>query len=110
MKKECQMQTAIDYEKYSNMNIRQLTNSLLSAEKQEQKIKEQMQQKQELISFLKAKIKESLDKPKQNFIPLEQTESYKEFQKMKAEMSEQEIKKLKAEVEKEINMDYGDEV
>ena len=54
----------IAYEKYTNMSRRQLLNSLLAAEKQEQKIKAQMQEKQELIKFLKVKIKESLDAPK----------------------------------------------
>ncbi|MCH5312861.1 MAG: hypothetical protein J1E28_00460 [Helicobacter sp.] len=104
----------INYEKYANMTQRQILNSLINAEKQEEKIKKQMQEKllekQELIKFLKAKMRESLDKPKQNFIPLHQTESYKQFQEMKTQMTKQELKELEAKVEKEINTDYNDEL
>ena len=104
----------IDYKKYSNMNERQLLNSLLNARKKEQKIKAEAEKKinetKELIQFLKAKVKESLDKPKQNFEPLKQTESYKQFQKMKAQMTEQEKQELEAELQKEMNRDYSYEL
>ena len=104
----------IDYKKYSNMNERQLLNSLLNARKKEQKIKAEAEKKinetKKLIQFLKAKVKESLDKPKQNFEPLKQTESYKQFQKMKAQMTEQEKQELEAEVQKEMNRDYSYEL
>ena len=49
------MNTQIDYTKYENMNRRQLLNSLLSAEKKEQKIKESLSETNELIKFLKFK-------------------------------------------------------
>lgn len=59
---------AIDYAKYSNMNERQLLNSLLNAEKKEAKLKAELQQKlkdsKELIKFLKAKLNEKLNKEK----------------------------------------------
>ena len=104
----------IDYKKYSNMNERQLLNSLLNARKKEQKIKAEAEKKinetKRLIQFLKAKVKESLDKPKQNFEPLKQTESYKQFQKMKAQMTEQEKQELEAELQKEMNRDYSYEL
>ena len=46
---------AINYDKYLNMNERQLLNSLLNAEKKETKIKTILQEDSDLISFLKAK-------------------------------------------------------
>ena len=62
------MNTKINYEKYSNMTKRQLLNSLLNAEKKEAKIKADLQEKikanSDLISFLKAKLKERIDTPK----------------------------------------------
>ena len=105
---------AIDYKKYSNMTKRQLLNSLLNARKKNKKIKAEADKKinetKKLIQFLKAKVKESLDKPKQNFEPLKQTESYKQFQKMKAQMTEQEKQELEAELQKEMNRDYSYEL
>lgn len=104
----------INYEKYSNMTQRQILNSLINAQKQEQKIKKQMQEKllekQELIKFLKAKIKESLDKPKYNFVPYRQSEAFKiGREREKARTAEEQIK-LTEEVKKEINMDYNNEL
>jgi len=105
--------TTIDYEKYNNMNERQLYNSLLNARKKEQKIKAEADKKinemKELIKFLTAKVKENLDKPKQSFEPLKQTECYKQFQEMKTQMTEQEKQELETEVQKEMNRDYGNE-
>ena len=102
------MQTAIDYEKYSNMNIRQLTNSLLSAEKQEQKIKEQMQQKQELISFLKTKIKESLDKPSYKFLTEEEAGLDKIALEVEKQIPKEEQERLEAELQDEIHRKYDE--
>lgn len=106
--------TTIDYEKYSNMSQRQLLNSLLNAEKQERKIKLQMQeklaQKQKLIKFLKTKMKESLDKPKYEFIPYTQSESYKIAKAREANRTPQEQKTLEQEVNDLINKDYDDEL
>ena len=83
-------------------------------EKKNKKIKAEADKKinetKKLIQFLKAKVKESLDKPKQNFEPLKQTESYKQFQKMKAQMTEQEKQELEAELQKEMNRDYSYEL
>ena len=71
--------TAINYEKYSNMNRRQLINSLISAEKKEQKIKASLSENSELIKFLKSKLKESLDSPK--YYTLETSPAIKKIDK-----------------------------
>jgi len=107
------MQT-IDYAKYSNMSERQLLNSLLNAEKREQKLKADLQEKikatSDLISFLKTKLKEQIDKPRYNFIAYEKSESHKLAQEYKATLSEQERQELYAELKAEINESYGDEL
>lgn len=94
------------------MNIRQLTNSLVNAEKQEQKIKEQIQEKlfekQELIKFLKAKIKESLDKPKYEFLTREQAGLDKIALEVKNQIPKEEQERLKAEAEAEANKEYNE--
>ncbi|MCR2101546.1 hypothetical protein [Campylobacter upsaliensis] len=106
------MQTAIDYEKYSNMNIRQLTNSLLNAEKKEQKIKAEMFQKlndtEELIKFLKAKIKENLDKPKNEFFTREQAGLNKIALEVQKQISKEEQECLEAELRDEIQRKYDE--
>ncbi len=93
----------IDYEKYNNMTQRQLLNSLINAEKKEQKIKDDMTKKlndtQELIKFLKAKMKESLDKPK--YYTLETSPAMKEFRQWRNE-NPQEAKQIEAELEAEM--------
>lgn len=101
---------AINYEKYSNMNERQLLNSLLNAEKKETKIKTDLQENSNLISFLKAKLKEKIDRPKHNFIPYEQSQSYKLAREYESTLSETKKAELMAELEADINKDYGDEL
>lgn len=104
----------INYEKYSNMSRRQLLNSLLNAEKKEQKIKEEakikLHQTKELIKFLKAKMKESLNKPKHNFVPYAQSEAFKIGREREKARTPKEQAKLTQEVQKLVNMDYGDEL
>ena len=97
---------AINYEKYSNMNERQLLNSLLNAEKKETNL----QENSNLISFLKAKLKEKIDHPKHNFIPYEQSQSYKLAREYESTLSETKKAELMAELEADINKDYGDEL
>lgn len=108
------MAVVIDYSKYANMNEKQLLNSLLSEEKKQAKIKADLQEKldisTELIKFLKAKLKESIDRPRYDFIPLEQTQSFKNYNERLATMSESQKAQLIAEVENEINRDYSDEL
>lgn len=105
------MQT-INYAKYSNMSERQLLNSLLNAEKKEAKLKADLQEKikntNELINFLRTKLKEKIDKPRYDFIALEQTQGFKNYTKRLAQMSEIERDELKAEVEADINRDYNE--
>lgn len=103
------MQT-IDYEKYSNMNQKQLLNSLINAEKQEQKIKKQMQEKQKLIYFLKTKMKESLDTSKNEFFTQEQAGLDKIALEVQNQISIKEQEQLRKEVQEEINRDYSDEL
>lgn len=107
------MQT-IDYAKYSNMNERQLLNSLLNAEKKEAKLKADLQEKikatSELISFLKTKLKESIDKPKYNFIDYKKSESHKLAKEYQANLTEQQRADLYAEVKAEVEASYGDEL
>lgn len=102
----------INYEKYSNMTQRQILNSLINAQKQEQKIKKQMQEKllekQELIKFLKAKIKESLDKPKYEFLTLEQAGLDKIALEVEKQISKEEQERLKKEVQEETNRNYDE--
>lgn len=102
--------TAINYEKYSNMNERQLLNSLLNAEKKETKIKADLQENSNLISFLKAKLKEKIDRPRYDFIPYEQSQSYKLAREYESTLSETKKAELMAELEADINKDYGDEL
>ncbi|TLD82946.1 hypothetical protein LS70_006565 [Helicobacter sp. MIT 11-5569] len=108
------MASKIDYEKYANMSEKQLLNSLLLAKKSEAKLKAdfeiKLKNKNALIRFLKAKLKEKLDLPKYDFIPLEQSQSYKSYKKGFEKMSASEKAELKAEVESEINRDYSDEL
>ncbi len=112
-KKEGKM-VAINYEKYSNMTERQLLTSLLNAEKKEIKMKADLQKKikanSDLISFLKAKLKERIDKPKYNFIEYEKSQSHKLAKEYINTLSEQEKQELYAEVNAEVNASYNDEL
>ena len=101
---------AINYDKYLNMNERQLLNSLLNAEKKETKIKTILQENSDLISFLKAKLKERIDKPKYNFIEYEKSQSHKLAKEYINTLSEQEKQELYAEVNTEVNASYNDEL
>ena len=101
---------AINYEKYSNMNERQLLNSLLNAEKKETKIKTDLQENSNLISFLKAKLKEKIDRPRYDFIPYEQSQSYKLAREYESTLSGTKKAELMTELEADINKDYGDEL
>ena len=101
---------AINYDKYLNMNERQLLNSLLNAEKKETKIKTILQENSDLISFLKAKLKEKIDRPKYNFVPYKESEAYKIGREREKARTPQEQAKLNQEVDELINKDYGDEL
>ncbi len=101
---------ATNYDKYANMSRRQLLNSLLNAEKKEQKIKADLNANKELIKFLKSKMKESLDSPKYEFATREQSGLDKIANELKSQMSKQEQERLKIEIEQEISRDYSNEL
>lgn len=106
--------SAIDYEKYSNMSQRQLLNSLINAEKKEQKLRAEAEKNlneiKALIKFLKAKMKESLDKPKDDFIPFVESESYKIAKEYEATLSNEQKKAAAERVENLVNRNYGNEL
>ena len=56
----------IDYEKYANMDTKQLANALMGVEAKERRFREESQKKlrdmQELTYFLKTKIKERIER------------------------------------------------
>lgn len=103
---------ATDYEKYLNMNTKQLLNSLLKEEKKQQKIKDEMFQKlnntEKLIKFLKAQIKENLDKPKNEFLARERTGLDEIALKVENNIAVKEQKKLRKEVQEEMNRNYDE--
>lgn len=105
---------AIDYAKYSNMNERQLLNSLLNAEKKEAKLKAELQEKlkdsKELIKFLKVKLKESLDSPKYDFIAYEKSQSHKLAKEFESTLSKTRKAELMSELDADINRNYVDEL
>jgi len=79
----------IAYEKYENMNRRQFLNALTSAEKKLDKLQERFKtetaNQAELIKFIKAKLKASLDKPR--LYTLETAPTLKKNEKMGARKS-----------------------
>ncbi len=107
------MQT-IDYAKYSNMSERQLLTSLLNAEKKEAKLKANLQEKikatSELISFLKTKLKDSIDKPKSNFIDYQKSQSHKLAQEYQAKLTGQQRADLFAELKAEVEASYSNDL
>lgn len=97
------MQSSINYEKYSNMSERQLLNALLLTEKSVTKLKAdfnaKLKNKSELIKFLKAKLKEKIDKPK--YYTLDTAPAIKEIDerlKKEPQLAEQ----LKRELDEEL--------
>lgn len=105
---------AINYEKYANMSTKQLVNALISAEKKEQKLKQEAEKKfkesAELIRFLTSKIKENLEKPKYEFFTREQTNLDELVKEVESKMTPEEIKEIKLQLEKEMNTVYDDEL
>lgn len=105
------MKTTIDYDKYANMDTRQLANALVSAEKREQKYIAESQAKiknmRELIYFLKSKIKESVDKPQ--FIDYTESKAYKVARELEKQFTPQELEQIRQEVKAEM-MEHSDEL
>lgn len=90
----------IAYEKYENMSRRQLINSLTSAEKKldtlQEKFKIEQESQKNLIAFIKAKIKASLDD--EASIPLKDSIIHKIYEQIEP----QEHKELEAEIAKDM--------
>ena len=101
---------AINYDKYLNMNERQLLHSLLNAEKKETKIKTILQENSDLISFLKAKLKEKIDRPKYNFVPYKESEAYKIGREREKARTPEQQAQLDREIDELINKNYGNEL
>ena len=101
---------AINYDKYLNMNERQLLNSLLNAEKKETKIKTILQENSDLISFLKAKLKEKIDRPKYNFVPYKESEAYKIGREREKARTPEQQAQLDREIDELINKNYSNEL
>ncbi|WP_096015725.1 hypothetical protein [Campylobacter lanienae] len=95
----------IDYAKYSNMNERQLLNSLLNAEKKEAKLKAEFQERiknsTELIKFLKAKLNEKLNK--ERYYTIESSPALNTIKKSFENLPKKEQNEIKNELEAELN-------
>lgn len=98
------MTATIDYDKYANMDTRQLANALISAEKREQKFIAESQAKiknmRELIRFLKSKIKESVDKPQ--FVPYKKSGLPELAREIEKQFTPQEIEQMRKEVREDM--------
>lgn len=98
------MNTAINYDKYSNMTINQLVSALTNAEKKQAKIKEKLEQELaqvgQLISFLKSQVKSNLDKPR--FYNVENAPSLNALRADMEKMPQDQVEKIRAEVNAEM--------
>ena len=103
----------INYAKYENMNRKQLSKHLKKAKKKYKKLNKKFNKKlkksNELIEFLMIKIIKARSNKKHKFITWEESKSFKIFKEEFAKMSESERAQLIAEVEAQINRDYGDD-
>lgn len=91
---------AIDYDKYANMNRSELLRSLTNAEKKQTKIianyKKETEALANLIAFLKSKVKESLDNPKYDFIPMEEASCMKNAEAILKTFTKEQLEQLDA--------------
>lgn len=100
----------IDYDKYSNMTTSQLLNSLESAKKKRVKFQTQANNANALIDFLTDKIRDSLKKPKYDFVPYENSGLPELAKKVKKQFTPKELVRLREELKSEISRDYGDDL
>lgn len=91
-----------DYKKYENMDRKQLVNALTSAEKKlnalQNRFKKEIKTQTDLVSFIKTKIKVSLNTPK--YYTLETSPAIKkidELAKANLELTQQAIKEYEEE-------------
>ena len=101
------MDTAINYEKYENMDRRTIFNQLLKAEEKLTKLEKDFKTKitiqKELVKFLRAKTKSKIDEPK--FYSLSEAPSIKKLDAEFEKLSKHEQEALIAEVKKEMGED-----
>ena len=94
----------INYDKYSTMSINQLVSALTNAEKKQAKIEEKLKQElsevKELITYLKSQIKSSLNKPR--FYNIENAPSLNALREEVEKMPQEQVKKIKAEINAEM--------
>lgn len=98
------MDTAINYEKYENMDRRTIFNQLLKAEEKLTKLEKDFKTKitiqKELVKFLRAKTKSKIDE--QKFYSLSEAPSIKKLDAEFEKLSKHEQEALIAEVKKEM--------
>lgn len=98
------MDTAINYEKYENMDRRTIFNQLLKAEEKLTKLEKDFKTKitiqKELVKFLRAKTKSKIDEPK--FYSLSEAPSIKKLDAEFEKLPKHEQEALIAEVKKEM--------
>lgn len=98
------MDTAINYEKYENMDRRTIFNQLLKAEEKLTKLEKDFKTKitiqKELVKFLRAKTKSKINEPK--FYSLSEAPSIKKLDAEFEKLSKHEQEALIAEVKKEM--------
>ena len=78
--------------------------------KKETKIKTILQENSDLISFLKAKLKEKIDRPKYNFVPYKESEAYKIGREREKARTPEQQAQLDREIDELINKNYGNEL
>ena len=98
------MPAVINYDKYANMSINQLVTALTNAERKQAKIEEKLKQElsevKELITYLKSQIKSSLNKPR--FYNIENAPSLNALRAEVEKMPQEQVEKIKAEVNAEM--------
>ncbi|MCD8204443.1 MAG: hypothetical protein LUC16_01255 [Coprobacillus sp.] len=106
------MQT-IDYEKYSNMSERQLVNARIKEIKLNAELQKKLENSSDLITFLETKINEiwkSQKRENYNFISYENSSFHKKAKDIEKTLSDADKAEIRAEIEADINKDYGDEL
>ncbi|TQR59649.1 hypothetical protein [Campylobacter troglodytis] len=106
------MTSKIDYSKYEGMTKYQLAKAAERVEKSTQVLQErfnkQLKEKNELLNFLKSKLRESFADKNFNLIAYKDTKSYKKALAYEATLTPEQIAAIDKEIESDINRDYDD--
>ena len=106
------MTSTIDYSKYEGMTKYQLAKAAERVEKSAQALQErlnkQLKEKNELLSFLKSKVRESFADKNFDLIPYKETQSYKKALAYEAKLTKEQIAEIDKSIESDINRDYDD--